>query len=40
VVAIRRDDKDDTMSFCRCARDGATCADAFIIGVGMKTNES
>jgi hypothetical protein len=28
VVAIRCYDKYDAVSFCRCARDGATCADA------------
>jgi hypothetical protein len=40
MIAIRGDNKNDTMPFCRCARNGAPGADAFIIGMGMETNES
>ena len=40
VVAVGGYDENDAMSFCRCTSDGAAGADAFVIGVGMKANES
>jgi hypothetical protein len=40
VIAIGCDNKNNTMSFCRRASDGAARSDAFVIGVSVETNES
>ena len=39
MVTICRNNEDDTMTFFGCTRNSAPRTDAFIIRMGMKTNE-
>jgi hypothetical protein len=40
MVAVGCDNQHHAMPFGRCARNGSASADAFVIGMGVKANES
>jgi hypothetical protein len=39
MITIRGYDKNDTMPFCRCASNGSSRADAFVVGMSMKADK-